>query len=117
MCRARLAALPGASDVHLVGRSRKAKVLLDRDYVVETQHVHGRTYTQKQPEGAFSQPNGAMCEHMVAWATEAVRDSPGDCLELYCGNGNFTVPMSQHFRQVVATEVRFCTMRSPAEIL
>lgn len=26
-------------------------------------------------------------------------------LELYCGNGNFTIPLSQSFRRVVATEL------------
>ena len=29
----------------------------------------------------------------------------GDLLELYCGNGNFTLPLSRLFRQVLATEV------------
>ena len=28
-----------------------------------------------------------------------------DFLELYCGNGNFTIPMSRNFRRVLATEV------------
>ena len=28
-----------------------------------------------------------------------------DLLELYCGNGNFTIPMSRNFRKVLATEV------------
>ena len=28
-----------------------------------------------------------------------------DLLELYCGNGNFTVPLACNFRQVLATEV------------
>lgn len=37
---------------------------------------------------------------------QVTRDSPGDLLELYCGNGNFTIPMAQNFKQVVATEVR-----------
>ena len=28
-----------------------------------------------------------------------------DLLELYCGNGNFTAPMSKNFRRVLATEI------------
>jgi tRNA (uracil-5-)-methyltransferase len=96
---------PSVAEVHVIGRCKGYKVLLDHDYVVETHVIHGRTFTQKQPEGTFSQPNGTMCVHMVSWASKVVRDSPGDCLELYCGNGNFTIPMAQHFRQVVATEV------------
>jgi len=31
--------------------------------------------------------------------------SAWDLLELYCGNGNFTVPLAANFRRVVATEV------------
>ena len=31
--------------------------------------------------------------------------SKNDLLELYCGNGNFTIPMSRNFRKVLATEV------------
>jgi len=79
------------SEVHVVGRSKSHKVLLDQDWVVECMEVGGREFTQKQPTGSFSQPNGAVCRHMVAWAHAATRGSPGDLLELYCGNGNFTV--------------------------
>lgn len=50
-------------------------------------------------EGAFSQPNGRMCEKMLAWARDVTRDSEDhDLLELYCGNGNFTVALSDNFR-------------------
>lgn len=80
-------------------------ILMDQNYVVETQEICGRTYSQKQIEGSFSQPNGAVCIHMVSWAVQQTRGSEGDALELYCGNGNFTIPMAQNFRNVVATEV------------
>jgi tRNA (uracil-5-)-methyltransferase len=33
-------------------------------------------------------------------------------LELYCGNGNFTIPLSTKFRQVVATEVSKTSVNS-----
>jgi tRNA (uracil-5-)-methyltransferase len=104
-CRGRLKDLPGALEVHIIGRSKGSKIVLEQDYVVETQVVHGRSYSQMQPEDTFSQPNGVVCQKMVSWASRVVQESPGDCLELYCGNGNFTVPMAQHFRRVVATEV------------
>ena len=70
-------------------------------------------FLYRQPEGAFTQPNARMCEQMIGWACRVVQeadaaasDSPGrDLLELYCGNGNFTLPLSRLFRQVLATEV------------
>ena len=106
-CREKLKAdVEDVTEVHVMGRSRKARILLDRDYVVENQTIAGKTFSQKQPEGSFSQPNGAMCEKMVSWAEKQTRGSRGDLLELYCGNGNFTIPISGNFRRVVATEVR-----------
>jgi tRNA (uracil-5-)-methyltransferase len=53
-----------------------------------------------QVEGAFSQPNGGVCQHMLNWAVDATKGSSGDLLELYCGNGNFTIPLAQNFKQV-----------------
>ncbi|GIL92594.1 hypothetical protein Vretifemale_20118, partial [Volvox reticuliferus] len=160
-----LAATPAAAAAgrrpHVIGRSRKQKVELDAGFVLERLRVGGREYVQKQVEGAFSQPNGAVCQHMLGWALDVTRTEPGaqrggeggggggkgngavgartataaaaaaegaaaalelggsgggpddsegeaaedDLLELYCGNGNFTVPLAQNFRRVVATEV------------
>jgi hypothetical protein len=43
---------------------------------------------------------------MLTWALRATRGSgAADLLELYCGNGNFTIPLAANFRRVVATEV------------
>lgn len=106
LCRADLQNCPGAESAHVQGRSKGTNIELDQSYVVETQEICGRTYTQKQPVGTFSQPNGEVCVHMVSWAVKQTRGSVGDALELYCGNGNFTVPMAQNFGRVVATEVR-----------
>ncbi|EFJ46848.1 hypothetical protein VOLCADRAFT_118051 [Volvox carteri f. nagariensis] len=168
-----LAATPTAAAAgrrpHVIGRSRKQKVDLDASFVLERLRVGGREYVQKQVEGAFSQPNGTVCQHMLGWALDVTRpppprrvrarreggegggggvssssgngvaakeveeaaavvataeavETPGegggdggeeedvdgpqdDLLELYCGNGNFTVPLAQNFRRVVATEV------------
>ena len=46
---------------------------------------------------------------MLEWAVDVTKGSEDhDLLELYCGNGNFTIPLSQNFRRVVATEVWTC---------
>ncbi|GFR51653.1 hypothetical protein Agub_g14085, partial [Astrephomene gubernaculifera] len=75
--RARLAATPTAaaagSAPHVIGRSRKQKVELEAGFVLERLTVAGREYVQKQVEGAFSQPNGAVCQHMLSWAVEVTR--------------------------------------------
>ena len=67
--------------------------------------IQKREFKFLQTEGAFSQPNSKVCEHMIEWAMklgESNRDSKvgPDLLELYCGGGTFTVPMSTVFRKV-----------------
>ena len=55
----------------------------------------------RQTEGSFSQPNATVCQKMLEFAVEATRGSgDDDLLELYCGNGNFTAPLSRNFRRV-----------------
>lgn len=97
--------LMSALNIHIIGRSRKQKLVLSRDYVNESLSVNDKTYHYRQYEGSFTQPNAAVCEKMLSWAVEHTRNSEGDLLELYCGNGNFTLPLSQNFRQVIATEI------------
>ena len=107
--------LQTALGIHVIGRSRGQKRVLSQDFVIERLEIPGpdgappAPFLYRQPEGAFTQPNARMCERMIGWACEAVQQagiSPAsDLLELYCGNGNFTLPLSRHFRQVLATEV------------
>lgn len=91
--------------VHLVGRSRKQKIVLEQDWVTEKLTIGERDYWFQQVENSFTQPNAAVNRHMVTWAIDATRESTGDLLELYCGNGNFSLPMAQNFRRVLATEI------------
>ncbi len=96
-----------ASDlnVSIIGRSRGKRTVIGRDFVVEKLNVAGREFSYRQPEGAFTQPNGAVNTHMLNWAYEALGEQPDDLLELYCGNGNFTLPLSLKFKRVLATEL------------
>lgn len=91
--------------IAVIGRSRGQKRVLGRDYVEEVLSVHGRRYRYRQMEAAFSQPNAAVCRHMLAWACDVAAPLGGDLLELYCGNGNFTLPLARHFGKVLATEL------------
>lgn len=94
-----------ALGIQLIGRSRGKRLVLDRDYVTERLTVAGREYSYRQPEGAFTQPNGGVNQHMLNWAYEALVQQDDDLLELYCGNGNFTLPLSTRVRKVLATEI------------
>ncbi|MGQ7959301.1 tRNA (uridine(54)-C5)-methyltransferase TrmA [Pseudomonas sp. SP16.1] len=92
-------------NVSLVGRSRGQRLVIGRDYVEEELSVAGRRFRYRQPEGAFTQPNGAVCEKMLNWAHGALGQRDDDLLELYCGNGNFTLPLATRVRKVLATEI------------
>jgi len=96
----------------IIGRSRKQKVVIGRDYVMEQLQVAGRTYTYQQKETGFTQPNARVNEKMLDWARQHSTDFGGDLLELYCGNGNFTAVLAQNFQRVLATEIAKISVNS-----
>lgn len=105
---------PGLS---IIGRSRKQKVVLGRDYVTESLCVAGKDYHYNQYEQAFTQPNAQVNIRMIEWAAERSSQLDGDLLELYCGNGNFTLPLAFHFEHVIATELAKTSIRAARENL
>lgn len=100
-------------NIKLIGRSRGQKVVLSDDFVIEkmTVNIKGddKEFLYQQIEGAFSQPNATVCMSMLNFACEVAdsitKNHKKDLLELYCGNGNFTLPLSQYFNKVLATEM------------
>lgn len=98
-------ALAQKLNVQLIGRCRGQKFVLDNEFVVEKLNVFEREYIYKQIESSFTQPNAQVCQKMLKWACNVAGESEKDLLELYCGNGNFTLPLSTRFRRVLATEL------------
>ncbi|MDY6455994.1 tRNA (uridine(54)-C5)-methyltransferase TrmA [Acinetobacter faecalis] len=92
-------------NIKIFGRSRGQKVILTDDYVVEELQVFDRKFAYKQIESSFTQPNAQVCQKMLEWACNAAEKTDKDLLELYCGNGNFTLPLSLKFNRVLATEL------------
>ena len=101
--------VPGLS---LIGRSRKQKHILGKDWVTEALPLGERSFTYRQFEQAFTQPNARVNMEMIRWACARAAGLGGDLLELYCGNGNFTLPLSQHFGTVIATELAKISVRA-----
>jgi tRNA (uracil-5-)-methyltransferase len=98
--------------VKIIGRARKMFQMTKEnnitgdEYIKETLSFHCHSFDYYQTEGAFSQPNAAVCEKMVEWSLSMTKDSKDhDLLELYCGGGTFTAPFSINFRKVLATEI------------
>lgn len=99
----------------VIGRARKQRLVLSRDYVDEILTVNGKDYQFRQYENSFTQPNAGVCEKMVGWAQQQAGDSEGDLLELYCGNGNFSIPLASQFRQALGTEISRVSVKSAQE--
>ncbi len=59
----------------------------------------------RQVENSFTQPNAAMNIQMLEWALDVTKGATGDLLELYCGNGNFSLALARNFDRVLATEI------------
>ncbi|HEB26482.1 MAG TPA: tRNA (uridine(54)-C5)-methyltransferase TrmA [Porticoccus sp.] len=98
--------------IHIIGRSKKQRLVLNQDYVTETLTVNEREYHFQQVENSFTQPNACVNQKMLSWAANNAKHLTGDLVELYCGNGNFTCVLAQHFDKVLATEISKTSVKS-----
>lgn len=93
------------STLSIIGRARKQKIVLGTEAVVERLNVDGSDYIFEQVENSFTQPNASINVKMLEWAKAKSQNLKGDLLELYCGNGNFSIPLAENFNRVLATEI------------
>lgn len=98
--------------IYIIGRSKGQKIVIEQDFVIEHLNVNGREFRYQQIESGFTQPNGRVCEKMLTWAVNQSQSWGGDLIELYCGNGNFTMPLAQNFNRVLATELAKPSVKS-----
>lgn len=83
----------------------ETKIALDQDYIDERLPIAEKEMIYRQVENSFTQPNAAMNIQMLEWALDVTKGSKGDLLELYCGNGNFSLALARNFDRVLATEI------------
>lgn len=92
--------------IYLIGRSKGIKQIVGEDYLTESLEILNRVYFYRYFEGAFTQPNPSINIQMITWVLQHLETSHSkDLLEMYCGCGNFTIPLAQKFRKVLATEI------------
>ncbi|MGB0446478.1 MAG: tRNA (uridine(54)-C5)-methyltransferase TrmA [Pseudomonadales bacterium] len=110
------ASLSQQFNIKIIGRARKQKLIIGGDSIIETLQVQNRKFYYQHVENAFTQPNAGINEKMLTWACEqsagAKTTSQPDLLELYCGNGNFTIPLAAHYGKVMATEIAKSSVNS-----
>jgi tRNA (uracil-5-)-methyltransferase len=98
-------------NIKIIGRSRKQKVILDIDTIDEKLTINNTEFQFKYQEGGFTQPNQKVNEKMIEWVLNNI-EGKDDLCELYCGGGNFTIPLSKVFNNVLATEISKTSIRS-----
>ncbi len=104
--------LADIAPVDVIGRAKKQKIIIDKDYVMEKLQVGSSTFVYQQVENSFTQPNGGVNEKMLLWAQQSTINTGGDLIELYCGNGNFSIALAQNFNRVLGTEISKTSVRS-----
>ncbi|MGL1958186.1 MAG: tRNA (uridine(54)-C5)-methyltransferase TrmA [Colwellia sp.] len=104
--------LSSIAPVDIIGRAKKQKIIINKDYVVESLQVGSQTYLYQQVENSFTQPNGEVNQKMLLWAQQATLNAGGDLIELYCGNGNFSIALAQNFTRVLGTEISKTSVKS-----
>ena len=90
--------------VTIAARAKGQKLLSGELNLEDRLNIGGKIYKFTFGDGAFIQPNTAVNEKMIAWVKGCVEHGV-DLLELYCGHGNFTVPLAEKFKRVLATEI------------
>lgn len=108
--------LEDSLDISLIGRSRKQKIILSRDFTIERLLIDNTLYTYRQYEGGFTQPNPYVNTKMIEWVISCIKeDSKRHLLESYCGLGNFTLPLSKQFTKILATEISKNSIKAAKE--
>ncbi len=102
-------------NIFIIGRARKQKIVLSRDYIIQKLNIENIEYSYRYYEGGFTQPNQYINAKMITWAIEQIKDNGGDFLEAYCGLGNFTIPISRYFNKVLATEISSNSIKAAKE--
>ena len=98
--------------IKIIGRSRKQKVILSEDLISEKLNINNKNYNFEYQEGGFTQPNTNVNIQMIEWVLNNINSSDKDLCELYCGGGNFTIPLSTKFNKVLATEISKTSIKS-----
>lgn len=99
-------------NISIIGRSRKQKLVLNKEFIQDTLCIKEKDLKFHYQEGGFTQPNSKVNIKMIEWVLNNINSSENDLCELYCGGGNFTIPLSFKFKKVLATEISKTSIKS-----
>ena len=93
-------------NLKLIARSRGKKLVFKDEILKQELEIYNKKYHYVYTNECFCQANTYINEKMIEWLLKELKDEKKrDLLELYCGYGNFTLPLSFIFERVVATEL------------
>ena len=87
--------------INILLRSKNFLYSTESNYFVD--YIHNDDFRIYQTDNCFFQPNAFMLPKMIDTVISLV-NNPIDLLELYCGVGTFTLPLSKLFIKILATE-------------
>ncbi|OCL83076.1 tRNA/tmRNA (uracil-C(5))-methyltransferase [Arcobacter porcinus] len=99
-------------NIKIIGRSKKQKIVLSKNYIEENLNIENKHFRFNYEENGFTQPNTEVNIKMIEWVLKNIEESNKDLCELYCGGGNFTIPLSTKFQKVLATEISKTSIKS-----
>jgi tRNA (uracil-5-)-methyltransferase len=102
-------------NIEIIGRSRKVKIVVTKDNILEKLEILGKTYKYRLYDIGFTQPNVMVNQKMIGWVKKQIPTQNSDLLELYCGHGNFTIALSENFNKVLATEISKNSIKAAKE--
>ncbi|MDX4048731.1 tRNA (uridine(54)-C5)-methyltransferase TrmA [Aliarcobacter skirrowii] len=99
-------------NIKIIGRSKKQKIVLSKNFIEESLNIENKSFRFNYEENGFTQPNTSVNIKMIEWVLNNTLNSSKDLCELYCGGGNFTIPLSKKFNKVLATEISKTSIKS-----
>lgn len=98
--------------IKIIGRSKKQKIVLSKNFIEESLNIENKSFRFNYEENGFTQPNTYVNIKMIEWVLNNTPKTNDDLCELYCGGGNFTIPLSTKFNKVLATEISKTSIKS-----
>ena len=90
-------------NLSIIGRAKKQKIVNGNENLKMICNYEHSSFAILQNDLFFFQPNFYLYSKMISFITYHLNNTK-DLLELYCGCGGFTLPLSSRFNKVFATE-------------
>ena len=90
-------------NLSIIGRAKKQKIVNGNENLKMICNYKHSSFAILQNDLVFFQPNFYLYSKMISFVTDHLNNT-NDLLELYCGCGGFTLPLSSRFNKVFATE-------------